>query len=383
MRARDIIDVCLLAARRLVGSSVHSPRPAVYRHGFVPAILVACCALTDLPSLARGQSVRPGADPRALPGWSWPDDPPGGADCIVRSDLAQRIEAQLGGPLREADFTFSFSAHIERTADGFRLVLVSEHGGQHGERTFEGATCREVSEAAVLLIALSLDDARASQGGAPAREAPADATQSGASKAAPAQGGQATAQAHDRPRAYGGLGAGALLDVGTLPRAAVGVELGVSLALARSRLALSALGLPAVQSERARDGSRVEVGLWAARLGYCHTLLAMPGASAAARASTRASLGACLGFELGKAFGRGIDLRLPEPIRLLWAAGWLAARVSVALDAHWGLSLEPALAMPLQRGRFVSSDAQGAARVTLHTQALVAGRVSLALELSF
>jgi hypothetical protein len=95
------------------------------------------------------------------------------------------------------------------------------------------------------------------------------------------------------------------------------------------------------------------------------------------------SLGACLGFELGKAFGRGVDLRLPEPIHLVWAAGWLAARVAVTLDAHWALVLEPALAMPVERGRFVSSDAQGAPSATLYTQALLAKRVSLALELSF
>ncbi len=121
------------------------------------------------------QSPRARAEARALPRWNWPDDPPGGADCVTRSELARRIEEQLGGPLSEADFAFSFDAHIERSADGFRLVLTSEHDGQHGERTFEGPTCREVSEAAVLLISLSLDDARDQRAlTAPARGAPAD-----------------------------------------------------------------------------------------------------------------------------------------------------------------------------------------------------------------
>jgi hypothetical protein len=395
MRARDIIDVCLLAARRLVGSSVHSRRLREHERGLVPAIFLACCALTDLPSLACAQSARHEADARATPHWRWPEALPSGADCITRADLERRIEEQLGRPLSKADFAFSFSAHIQRGADTFRLVLVSDYDGQHGERTFEGATCREVSEAAVLLIALSLDDARASQGAAPAREAPASATQSGAPRATPARAEQAATQAHDRPRAHWGLGAGALLDVGTLPRAAAGVELGASAAFARSRFGLRALGLPAVRSERTSDGSRVEVGLWAARLSYCHTLAVVPGAHAAARASTlgsradepsastRLSLGACLGFELGKAFGRGVDLRLPEPIRLMWAAGWLAVRAAVALNQHWALALEPALAMPVERGRFVSSDAQSAPSATLYTQAWLVKRVSLALEVSF
>jgi len=367
MRARDIIEVCLLAARRQVGSSACSLR----WRGQTLAIVLTCCALTDLTSFVRGQTPRALAESRALPRWSWPDDPPDGADCLARSDLARRIEEQLGGPLSEADFAFSFDAHIERTADGFRLVLTSEHDGQHGERTFEGSTCREVSEAAVLLITLSLDDARTSRGSR-AREAPADATQNGAPTAAPAEGARAAAQAHDRPREHWGVGAGALLDVGTLPRAAAGFELGVSLAWARSRFALTGVGLPAVRSEPGQDGARVEVSLWAARLGYCHTLL-----------GTRVSLGACLGVELGKASGLGVDLLSPQPTSLVWAAGWLAARVAAALHEHWALALEPALAIPVKRGEFVSSDADGAATAVLYTQAKVSGRVSLALELSF
>jgi hypothetical protein len=157
---------------------------------------------------------------------------------------------------------------------------------------------------------------------------------------------------------------------------------------ARSRFSLTGLGLPPVRSERAPDGSRVEVSLWAARLGYCHTLLAalhsLAGDSRTAPApSARLTLGACLGLELGSVLGQGVDLRAAKHPRFVWAAGWFAVRVAFALRRHWALSVEPALALAAKRGQFVSSDAQGSVSDELFTPTLFAKRLSLAVELSF
>lgn len=322
------------------------------------------------------------------PQWSWPDEPPTGADCLTRSRLEQRIEQQLGGPLSEADFALSFHARIERTREGFRLVLVTEQHGQRGERTFEGSTCGAVSDAAVLLIALSLDERRAREGESAHQEPPITGPDPSAGTPAPSQGSQAGAVPHQSLRERWDVRAAGLLDVGTLPRAAAGFELGVSVSWARSRFSLSGLGLPPVQSERGPDGSRVEVSLWTARLGYCHTLLATlrsPGADARAGPppSARLTLGACLGFELGSVLGQGVDLRAAKHPRFVWAAGWFAVRAAFALSRRWALSVEPALALATNRGQFVSSDPEGRVRYELFTPALFAKRLSLAVELSF
>jgi hypothetical protein len=388
MRARDIIDVCTVAARRWPARALSSLR-ALHTLARCTSplltILVTCCALPDLAY----------AESRMAPQWSWPDEPPTGADCLTRSRLEQRIEEQLGGPLSEADFALSFGARIERTRDGFRLVLVTEQRGQRGQRTFEGSTCREVSDAAVLLIALSLDETRARQGAATGPE-PSATRDEAAPAASPEQASQAGVQARQSPRERWDLRAAGLLDVGTLPRATAGFELGLSVSWKSSRFSLTSLGLPPVRSERAPDGSRVEVALWAARLGYCHTLLAVlraPPADAARTevsversavpASARLSLGACLGLELGAVLGRGVDLREAKSKSFVWAAGWFAVRAAFALSARWGLSVEPALALATKRGQFVSSDAQGSVNDELFTPALFAKRLSLALELSF
>jgi len=386
MRARDIIDVCFFAARCWAALAASSLRTSSKRARSISpllagalTLLTAWCALSDYAH----------AQARAAPQWSWPDEPPTGADCLTRSRLEQRIEEQLGGPLSEADFALSFHAQIERTREGFRLVLVTEQHGQRGERTFEGSTCREVSDAAVLLIALSLDERRAREGES-AQAPPPTGTDPSADTPAPSQAPapQEGMPPHQSPRERWDVRATGLLDVGTLPHAAAGFELGVSVSSARSRFSLSGLGLPPVSSEPAPDGSRVEVSLWAARLGYCHTLLAAlgsPGSDArsAPAPSTRLTLGACLGFEVGSVLGQGVDLRAAKHPRFVWAAGWCAVRVALALSARWALSVEPALAIAAKRARFVSSDAQGSVSDELFTPALLAKRLSLAVELSF
>jgi hypothetical protein len=344
MIARDIIGVCSLAWT------------------------LACAPLTLASApVARAES----SEHRVI---RWPEEVPDGAECASQAQIERRIEEQLGGSLREADRAYTFDVRIDKRADHWQLRLVSEHEGRRSERSFEGQSCREVSEAAVLVIALSLDDSRLDVAGASdgpaAGEAGERSSVTGADEASAGTPPEALHERSTRPR--WAVHAGALLELGALPRAAGGVELGVGLTWSRARVLLSGLGLPGVHSERARDGARVQVSLWTTRLSYCQQLLGRD-----------ASVSLCGGGELGRVSGRGVDLSAAKRPRSVWAAGWLALRLALRLTTQLDLTLEPALAVPLARRRFVSSDAQGRPREELHTPAAVSARIGLGVEARF
>lgn len=348
--AHDIIGVCLLTRALAYGA----------------ARLLVSLALVSYPAIAHAES-RPGPRPR----FSWPQDLPPDMDCATYAGVEQRLEDALGGPLSEHSLDTEYTVHIERAAGHYRLVLVTESAGVRGERVIEGESCDEVADAVVLMIALGVEGARGRQATPPAPRPPVQAAEPVASQQSPVPSRAATPKSPGEGTRWE-MRAGALVDLGYLPRAGVGLELGVSVRFARARFELSALGLPGVRSERAADGAHVRVSLWAARASYCHRLL-----------GDRISLWPCLGAELGSARGEGIDLRDARDTSFVWFAGWLSVRGVLALSRQVALSLAPALALPLSRRRFVSSDAQGAPAARLHTPALYDVRVALSVEVAF
>jgi hypothetical protein len=275
--------------------------------------------------------------------------------CPAEAQLRQRVEAQLGEP--NAWSTFAIAIAVEQSERGYRLKLDTERDGAHGTRVFEAASCDEVVDAAALLLTLMVDEAR-SEPAPPTAPVP------------PPPPPPPRTKPHRRARAT--LQAAALSELGYLPRIGVGAELAVGAAIRDSRIELTGLWLPDVHSKRGDDGARVSIGLWAARLGYCHRLVGQ-----------RVALFGCLGMELGRASGQGSGLALQRERSYLWSAGHAALRGSVSLGRGVALLLEPALAVPFARRRFVSVDAQGAPDEVLHTPAPVSGRVAIALEASF
>jgi hypothetical protein len=169
------------------------------------------------------------------------------------------------------------------------------------------------------------------------------------------------------------LSAAPLGESGYLPRVGAGAQLGAALAFGRSRLELAALWLARVRSEPATNGAQVEVGLWTARASYCHDLLG----------SRAVALFGCLGAELGRASGRGLSLRESSDGHFLWSAAWLSLRVAVALARQLTLYLEPSLALPFDRRRFVSSDANRERSAVLHEPAALSARLALGLQFTF
>lgn len=273
--------------------------------------------------------------------------------CPTRAQVEQRIEAQLARTLGEARTALSARAEIASDGQGYTLLLTTLRGSERGERRFAAATCNEVAQAAALLLTLSLSESEPEpepERAAPVPPSPID----------------------DRPQTFDGeLLGGALGEAGLMPRIAAGAELGAGVHWKRSHVDLFALLLPSVESERVGTAS-VRVGLVTARAGYCHDLL-----------QSRFTLSACGAIELGAARGRGLGLASGRESTLLWSAGLLSVRAVLELTRHLGLYLEPALAVPFDRPRFVVRDANSESATTLHAPAPISGRLALGARVPF
>ncbi len=301
--------------------------------------------------LALGCATLAHADSRTA---SWPEIVP----CDAERQVRQRVEQQ-----DPAAYTvIGISIQLEQHDHSYRLTLDTERDGNQGTRVFEAGSCGEVVDAAALLLTLMLDEVRS--------EAPTPAAPPPPPPPAPTP--PPPPPAAPRRRAHAIVQAAALGELGYLPRAGAGAQLAAGVAVQRSRIELTGLWLPDVRSGRGADGARVAIGLWAARLGYCHRLV-----------GRRVALFGCLGLELGRARGQGLDLSQRRDRAYLWSAGYAGLRGSLALGRGVALLLEPGLSVPFERRRFVSIDASGDPSEALHTPAPVSGRLAIAVEASF
>jgi hypothetical protein len=288
---------------------------------------------------------------------TWRADP----NCPDGAWAEARLRDRLGRELADnAPDTLSALAHLSRGPNGFRLQLQVQ-GSAEGERRLDAQRCEELAEAAVLVLAIALEE-RAPQ--------PA-ATDSHEPPAPPPESPRPEAETQPGPRGVA-LRADGLLDLGFLPSPSLGPQLSLAYRWPRLRAELGGYWLP----PRATDADglgNVSVSLWSLRAIGCARLWA--------RSLFR--LEACAGFELGRAVGKGLDLEAERERRWLNRAITGGLRASVQAGSLLALVLEPGLAVPLGRPSFVSAtDADGSLR-TLHTAAPVSFRVTLGAELRF
>jgi hypothetical protein len=236
--------------------------------------------------------------------WDAPEDCPG-----ARA-LDARLRETLGGDPAELGRLGLVQARVEREPSGYRLTLAVHDGGRVSERVFDAAACADLVEAAAVAITLALQAPLASTP-EPASEPRAPEPRDQAPPAEP-------------ERAHGALrwslGAGAVLDVGSLPSPAPG--LGVQGRASLGAWSLAPYGvLLASQREAVRAGGQVELGLWLAGLRGCYTVLA-------------GTLGfaACAAFEAGRFHAQGVALSPGRSVNDPWLAP------AVGLDAGWELS---------------------------------------------
>ena len=283
-------------------------------------------------------------------------------NCPDRAEIERRLVAQLGRALRDVDTTMHAEATVLHTDTGYALSLQTMLLDSRGTRSFRAPTCSEVADAAVLVLALSLDEA----------EAEREDTRKLADTPSPPPREPALAAAPKRARSHASLRASALLESGAMPQIGLGAEASIALNIDRSRLELAGLWIAPQFSARAPEGGRVEVGLWAARASYCHHFLGQ-----------RNRLGGCLGLEAGQMTAQGHELVEVAQRRALWSAALVALRLSSQLHQRIGLVLEPGLAVLLTRRRFVSTGPQAEHIATLHTPKATSKRVTFGIELFF
>ena len=303
--------------------------------------------LSTLVSALFGRSVVGGAllltPPSWTLGWSAPDGCPAQAE----------VEAALGdalGPAAETAGTLVIDGRVRRRgAEELRLDITFS-GALAGERTLTGRDCDELTDAAVLVIAIVVnrEDTQDTQdtqdeklGGeepqaddrdlglgsddhSESAPGPAKASSDGARRAAPEPTPSDLPEPlpavrklrTGRSRAEGFVRAGAGASGGHLPALAAvfGIEAGITGRAWRTSLAFSG-SLPREVRSTTNPAVGAAVSLWSLSPGACH----LPRAGEFA-------FPLCLGVELGAMRARGTGaLVRSETASSLWSAGRISA----------------------------------------------------------
>jgi len=310
--------------------------------------------------------------------------------------LRLELQAPAGCPRREAmlDAVTGLIRARGPTTLEVRAVIVEHDGRFHadlampgGQRRLDGATCRAVSAAIVVILALTIDPSAATNvavfdldEGAVGRDPP-PAPAPLPPQPAPVQGGartprvvspasRARRERRDEPRGREPpdsgetlrVGASALLlgELGILPAPALG---GVALAHVRQRAWRVELGVGLLmpRSEHLASDTRAGGELrWASgQLNGCLT--------------ASEPFSACLGFEVGSVFGTGFGVDNERPASATWTATVASGSARFALDADLAFETRLALALPPSRPTF------GVDRQVLHRPDAVSSRVLIGI----
>lgn len=258
---------------------------------------------------------------------SWHSD----ADCHAPHDLAGEVARLTRPDLRPAD-AWSFDVQVDRQTSGTLLLEFSARGTESaGSRQLELGSCHEAQEAAILLIAMTLDPEAQMPPELPtAHQAPA---------------GEQTAikpSAEPAPGALGGsLGASLAFDPFSLQKPSAGPSIFGALSFRAVQVRLAASHLFARALDELPAGAKGKVDLFDAALGI------------ALRFHRRfVAFGPVAELELGAVRGRVSGVPDARRHATLWAAVlaglWLElparGRVAVQLSLQGGV--------PLRRPRF-------------------------------
>jgi hypothetical protein len=299
-------------------------------------------------------------------------------DCATRASAQEQIERLVGRSLAEVEHV-DFQVEIARSgAREWRVAVrtIARDGGAR-VRELTGASCAEVADAAAVAIAMAIEASDESDlaqqppaGDVAADDAPVppDARARDEAPAQPAP--ERTSTAASTPASPDALrfalGAGLMLDHGSLPELAPGAELALSLGWRALRL--TALG-EFFPNQQTRLSSNPDHG--------GEFRLALGGLLACGERGfgALAAFG-CGGFELGRLSAKGIGVHNPR----FGDSGWQALRAELGgryeFVAGLGVLLRAGIALPLERRAFVLDATQ-----TVHRPSSAALRALIGLEL--
>lgn len=326
--------------------------------------------------------------------WTAPDECP--ADAFT--DALDRLLAgsSLAAPLR-------VEATVERTADGWSIHTAFDAGpGRAGERTFQALTCRTVTQAAALAIAIAVDPSVLDRLVAPAHGSPVGSEASpiespepalpepvlpepapvlpeplpssarptepplGPIVAAAPTGAAGGMHAEPSSRWRGLLGVAGLLDGGALPGPGGGLAGTVGVLHGRFRGELVGSHRFATRQAAASD-PRVggELTQWSVGVRGC----GVPQLG-------EVELPLCVGLDAGQTVGRGTGLREPFTSAQPWLAGLAEAGVAWPVRRWLALTARASLAVPVLRQDFTITGLG-----VVHRVGPVQGRGLVGLEL--
>jgi hypothetical protein len=302
-------------------------------------MLIACAGtawLAFYPDALRAQSP---AAARVQLHWRAP------AECMSESSAQRGLRARIGAApatQNSAEATVS----IAQDATGYRAQIAFS-GGLSGTRELRAARCDSLSDAALLIVAITAAPHTAAAGMSGPRDAQREPT-----------------------LLHWQLSAALRGDFGSLPQPTIGPS--VQLGIALSRLSVD-LGfeywLPRKQSLGVRAGTGVEVGLWNVAVA----------AGVAVVQVGRVDFGPALSLAAGSAYGKPLNLSDPRPVqRVPWVGGLVGLQVRIAVSS-FALRAAAELGLCIAQPEFTLSEP----KQVLFRSARVFGRVGLGIGWMF
>jgi hypothetical protein len=321
------------------------------------------------------------ADPPVAPPVLLAWDAPEG--CPTRAELLEAVARVVGvGP--SADQTREpLDARARVVVDGAAWRAdVELTRGESSSRHVEGRSCREVSDALVLIIALTIhSDIHSDAAGPP--PAPVSPAPPGTaapppppppiSSPPPTVEGPHTEERPEGRRTTWAVGAAIVVDQGSLPSLGVGGGLGLSLWISRVELGVKATLLgtgSAYLSGSQKEGAQFL--LFGAGAGACVMVLDMP----------RWSVGPCARVGPEWIFANGFGSMTPSSATARVGTATFGLDATGRLTSRFGLRVSFDAVVPFTRPDFFIEEAGGTAGVVFHLPP-AAARASIGAEAHF
>lgn len=281
------------------------------------------------------------------------------------------------------DTPIHVEATVERTPDGWSIRTDFDAGPERaGQRTFQAPSCRTVTQATALAIAIAVDpgvldrwvpmaDDEAPVPAAPQVPVPV-VSEPGPVELGPIEAAEPASPAGDRARGepwsrWRGLtGAAGSVDGGALPGPGLGVT--VTMGVLHRGFRAEVVGARRFATERAAPADL--------RVGGSFTQWSVGVHGCGVPRLGTVELLLCAGFEGGRTVGHGFGLPVSRTSVLPWWAGLMEAGLAWPVRPWLALTVRATLAVPLLRQAF-TIDGLG----VVHTMGQVEGRGALGVEL--
>jgi hypothetical protein len=255
---------------------------------------------------------RPARAAEGLPSIGWTADPGG---CLDAPSAHAALRRVLGGAEPKSDVVTAVNVIIDRASNGAWRARVAMRGPNYvGDREFSGDSCSAVSQAAVLVVAMTFDPVGVVE--------------------------RVKLPAARSPAASFSLGLKAAGDLGSMPGSTVGIGLVLGVESGRARAEVEGVAwVPRLASDGSAPNAGGQVGLYSGAIHGCFDLVGS--------IDTGLDVGPCAGAELGASTGQGVGIARPLHPSGLWAAllAGVTVRGSASPGFFWWFSAEAGLSI--------------------------------------